>query len=144
MVTAHENDLRRRRGLAKLHDMASIAALDQFRATLTDIAPDLADYIVDFVYGDVFSRPGLSSRDQEIVTLGVLASVGGCEAQLALHVQLALNVGMDPAEIVDVLIHVAPYAGFPRALNAVEVARRVFVANGLIHPRPQDAAAARP
>ncbi len=63
---------------------------------------------------------------RQLVTLGVLTALGGCEAQLKVHVNAALNVGLTREEITEALVHAAVYCGFPRALNATFVAREVF------------------
>ncbi|WP_329214551.1 carboxymuconolactone decarboxylase family protein [Streptomyces sp. NBC_01485] len=94
--------------------------------SLKDIAPDLGRYVVEFAYGDVFSRAGLDLRQRELVTVAALAAAGDTASQLNFHMDAALNVGVRPAEIIEALIHLVPFVGFPRALNAVGVARTVF------------------
>ena len=71
-------------------------------------------------------RPGLDARSRQLVTLGALTALGGCEPQLRVHIGAALNVGITREEIVEALLHSAVYAGFPRALNATFAAREVF------------------
>lgn len=100
-------------------------------ARVAEVSPDLARWIVEFGYGDSYSRPGLEPHDRQLVTIGALAAMGGCEPQLEVHVHTALRVGVEPARIVETIMHVLPYAGFPRALNALEAARRVFDRKGL-------------
>ncbi|MER3409768.1 MAG: carboxymuconolactone decarboxylase [Thermoleophilia bacterium] len=96
-----------------------------------DISPDLARYVVEFGYGDVYSRPGLEDRSRQLVAIGALAALGGAEAQLEYHVGIALNVGVPPEEIVEAIVHLAPFVGFPRALNAARSVRRVLASRGL-------------
>ena len=79
-----------------------------------------------FAFGDIYDRPGLDARSRQLVTLGVLTALGGCEPQLKVHIGAALNVGIARDEIVEALLHSAVYCGFPRALNATFVAREVF------------------
>ena len=100
--------------------------------SLADIAPDLGRHIIEYGFGDVYTRDGLAPEQRQLVTLGVLAALGGCEAQLSVHVNASLNVGLSAEEIVEALIHSAVYAGFPRALNAVFTARAVFEERGLL------------
>ena len=69
--------------------------------------------------------PG-STRGRQLVTIGALTALGGCEPQLRVHMGAALNVGLTEEEIVEALLHSSVYAGFPRALNATFVAREVF------------------
>ncbi|WP_276354436.1 carboxymuconolactone decarboxylase family protein [Cohnella caldifontis] len=94
--------------------------------SLRDIAPDLGRYVVEFAFGDIYGRPGLSLRQRQLVTVASLTSLGGCEPQLVVHLNAALNVGLEPGEIVEAIMHCVPYAGFPRVLNAVFAAKRVF------------------
>ena len=93
---------------------------------LRDISPELGDFIVEFAYGDVIGRPGLSLRDRELATIVMLGAIGGCEPQLSVHIQGALNVGCTKAEIVETLLQLCVYAGFPRTINAINCAKRTF------------------
>jgi 4-carboxymuconolactone decarboxylase len=97
---------------------------------LRDIAPDLADWIVDFSYGDVMSRPGLDRRTRQLATIAALAALGHCAPQLKVHITGALNVGCTRQEIVEVILQMTVYAGFPAAINALNLAREVFAARG--------------
>lgn len=91
------------------------------------IAPALAEYVVSFAYGDVMSRPGLDIKTRQICIVAMLAAMGGHTApELKAHIRGALNVGWTQEEIVEVLTQTAVYAGFPAALNAISVAKRVF------------------
>ena len=101
-------------------------------ASLADIAPDFAHHIVAFGFGDIYARAGLDPKQRQLVTLGILTSLGGCEPQLEVHIRTALNVGLSTTEIVEAFIHAAGYAGFPRALNAMFVAKKVFAERGLL------------
>lgn len=99
--------------------------------SLSDIAPDLAEHIVSYGFGDVYARPGLVPAQRQLVTLGMLTALGGCEPQLTVHVNAALNVGLSPTEIVEAIIHSAVYCGFPKALNAIFVVKQVFADRGI-------------
>jgi 4-carboxymuconolactone decarboxylase len=100
-------------------------------AQLRDIAPDLADWIVDFAYGDVMSRPGLDRRSRQIASIAALTAMGTAMPQLRVHIDGALNVGCRPQEIVEVILQMAVFAGFPAAMNALSTAREVFLENGV-------------
>ncbi|MEV5610645.1 carboxymuconolactone decarboxylase family protein [Streptomyces sp. NPDC052225] len=104
---------------------------------LGDISPEMAHQIVAWGFGEIYSRPALPPRDRQLVTLGILTSLGGCEAQLEVHINAALNVGLTPEEIVEALLHSAGYCGFPRALNATFVAKKVFGERGLLPVRQE-------
>ncbi|MET9402417.1 carboxymuconolactone decarboxylase family protein [Kitasatospora sp. NPDC002965] len=99
---------------------------------LADISPELAHQVVAWGFGEIYRRPGLAPRDRQLVTLGMLTALGGCEPQLDVHVNAALNVGLTPEEIVEALLHSAAYCGFPKALNATFVAKKVFGERGLL------------
>lgn len=113
------------RGMAALRRISGERGA-QVVESLRDIAPDLGRYIVEFAFGDVYSRPGLEPRQRQLVTVGALAAQGDCAPQLNFHIDAALRVGVPPAEIIEALIHLVPFMGFPRVLNAVTVARQVF------------------
>ena len=100
-------------------------------SSLADIAPDLGRYIVEFAFGDIYAREGLSLQKRELVTIASLLPAGGCEPQLRVHLNGALNVGIPPQKIVEALIHCVPYVGFPRVLNAVFTAGDIFASRGL-------------
>ncbi|MDP3066514.1 MAG: carboxymuconolactone decarboxylase family protein [Methanobacteriaceae archaeon] len=93
---------------------------------LKDIAPDLARYVVEFPYGDIYSRSGLDLKTRELVTIASVTTMGGAQTQLKSHIKGALNVGCTKEEILEVLIQMAVYAGFPRAINGVLAAKEVF------------------
>ena len=93
---------------------------------LRDVAPDLGRYVVEFAYGEIYQRPGLDLRQRELVTISALTTLGGAEPQLEVHINAGLNVGLTAREVVEAILHCIPYTGFPRVLNAIFVARRVF------------------
>lgn len=99
--------------------------------SLKDIAPDLADWIVSFSYGDVMSRPGLNMRARQFSTIAALTAMGTAAPQLKVHIQGALNVGCSPTEIVEVILQMSVYAGFPAAINGLNIAREAFRERGV-------------
>jgi 4-carboxymuconolactone decarboxylase len=90
--------------------------------SLADISPELGHQVVAWGFGEIYSRPELVPRDRQLVTLGMLTALGGCEPQLEVHINFSLNAGLTPQEIVEALPHSAGYCGFPKALNATLVA----------------------
>ncbi|MCO5992917.1 carboxymuconolactone decarboxylase family protein [Actinoallomurus rhizosphaericola] len=100
--------------------------------SLADISPELGHQIVAWGFGEIYARPGLAPRDRQLVTIGMLTALGGAEPQLEVHINAALNVGLTPQEIIEALLHSAGYCGFPRALNATFVAKKVFAERGLL------------
>ena len=93
---------------------------------LKDISPDFADLLIEFPFGDIYSRPGLDLKSREIATVAALTAMGTAAPQLKVHVHGALNVGCSPQEIIEVMIQMAVYAGFPAALNGLFAAKTVF------------------
>ncbi|MFV0457601.1 MAG: carboxymuconolactone decarboxylase family protein [Actinomycetales bacterium] len=94
--------------------------------SLADIAPDLARYLIEFAFGDVYPRPGLDLRRREIVTVAACSALGTVTPQLKVHIHGLLNVGGTREELLEILIQMAVYAGFPAALNAITAAREVL------------------
>ncbi|MEU9134157.1 carboxymuconolactone decarboxylase family protein [Kitasatospora sp. NPDC048540] len=104
-------------------------------AALADVSPELAHQIAAWAFAEIYARPALPPRDRQLVTLGMLTALGGCEPQLEVHVNSSLNVGLTPDEIIEALLHSTAYCGFPRAINATLTAKRVFVERGLLPAR---------
>lgn len=94
--------------------------------SLESISPDLGRYIVEFAFGDIYARRGLSPQEREMITLASLLTAGGCEPQLKVHINGALNVGIAHEKIIEIFLQCIPYTGFPKVLNAVTVAKMVF------------------
>lgn len=130
-VTSPDNQARLARGLEVLDRIdgeAGQAVLD----ALGPVAPALAHHVAAFAFGDIYDRPGLDPRSRQLVTIGALTALGGCEAQLKVHLGAALNVGLSSEEIIETILHASVYCGFPRALNAAFVARDVLAEHGLV------------
>ncbi len=94
--------------------------------SLEDVAPDLGRYIIEFAFGDIYPRKELTLQEREMITITSLLTSGGCEPQLEVHINGSLNVGISPEKIIETFIQCIPYVGFPRVLNAVFVAKKVF------------------
>ena len=94
--------------------------------SLKDVAPDLGRYIIEFAFGDIYARPGLDLKSREIATVAALTALGNAQPQLKVHIHGALNVGCTREEVVEVILQMAVYAGFPAALNGVTAAKEVF------------------
>jgi 4-carboxymuconolactone decarboxylase len=123
------------RGMKTLDSLSGDGAGQKFVDSLTDISPELGHQVVAWAFGDIIHRPVLPPRDRELVTLGILTALGGCEPELEAHVKNALNVGLTPQEIVETLMHSAVYCGIPRAINATFVAKKVFAERQLLPVR---------
>lgn len=94
-----------------------------------DVAPDLTRLVVEFAFGDIYARPGLDNKQKVLTTISALVAQG--TPQIGMHVITGLNVGLTPDEIIGCVMHLIPYVGFPRALNALKVAQEVFAEQGV-------------
>ena len=122
---------RYQRGMATLNKVTGEKAL-QVIDNLKDIAPDLGRWIVEFGYADILSRPALDLRTRELATVAALTALGNAAPQLRAHINGALNVGCKPQEIVEVVMQMTAYAGFPAALNGIMAVKEVFAERGIV------------
>ncbi len=121
--TTHESRLERgRRALAEIDGEAG----EKVVSSLADIAPDFARYLIEFPFGDIYSRPGLDIRSREIATIAALTAMGTAAPQLKVHIEAGLNVGLSRDEVTEIIMQMAVYAGFPAALNGLFAAKDVF------------------
>jgi len=123
-----DDSLRYARGLAKLHEIDGEGGVKVVES-LAGIAPDFGRLVIEFPFGDIYSRPGLDLRSREIATVAALTAMGNAATQLKVHIQAALNVGVTRSEVIEVIMQMAVYAGFPAALNGLFAAREVFAAD---------------
>ncbi len=119
------SDDKYKRGLEKLEEISPGAAA-RTAESLNDIAPDMVRYLLEFVFGEISSRPGLDMKAREITAVASLATLGTAPNQLKVHIKGALNCGCSRDEIVEVLMQVLVYAGFPAALTGLRLAKEVF------------------
>jgi len=94
--------------------------------SLKAFCPDMADHIIKFAYGDVASRPTLDARIRELLTVAALTAMGNARPQLKVHIEGALNAGCTREEVMEAIIQMAVYAGFPAAMNGIFAAKEVF------------------
>lgn len=98
---------------------------------LANIAPDLRKMIIEFAYGDIYSRPGLDAKSRALVVITAVVTQGA-EPQTKTHITRGLHAGLTPTEIVEALLQLVPYIGFPRVQNALTIAQQVFQEKQLI------------
>jgi 4-carboxymuconolactone decarboxylase len=120
---------RYRKGWEKLKEVDGEAG-ERVVASLKDIAPDFARLLIEFAFGDIYSRPGLDLKSREVAVVAALTALGNATPQLKVHIHGALNVGCTEQEVVEVIMQMAVYAGFPAALNGLFAAKEVFAERG--------------
>jgi 4-carboxymuconolactone decarboxylase len=112
-------------GMAVRREVLGDAHVDRAIAGTTPLTAPFQEFITRYAWGAVWGRDGLDRRTRSCVTLAVLAALR-CEEELAMHVRAARRNGLSPAEIGEVLLHTAVYAGVPAANSALAVAQRVL------------------
>jgi 4-carboxymuconolactone decarboxylase len=127
------------RGWAKLQEVDGQAG-ENVIERLRDIAPDFARLLIEFPFGDIYSRPGLDLKTRELAVVAALTALGNAAPQLKVHIHGARNVGCSEQEIVEVIMQMAVYAGFPAALNGLFAAQEVFAHQGDPQQAPGQAA----
>ena len=122
-----QNETRYQRGMARLSEVDGRAG-EEVVAKVAAISSDFARYLVEFPFGDIYARGGLDLKQREIATIAALVAMGHALPQLKVHVAAGLHVGLTQGEILENIMQMAVYAGFPAALNALFAAQEVFVA----------------
>jgi 4-carboxymuconolactone decarboxylase len=115
----------RQQGEALLAKMLGADQAARIQQVWHDICPDFGEYVVRFLSGEVWSRPGLDRRTKSLATIAALAALGR-NLGLELNIRMALNNGATRQDIVETLLHIAPYAGFPAAWEGLTLANKVF------------------
>ena len=113
------------RGEKLLRKIDGDKVADNLIADYEEIAPDFTRYLIEFAFGEIYARAG-DLKQKELIAISSLATMGGCDKQLGTHVRGALNVGLTEAEIVEAVMTLIPYIGFPKALNAMAVLKHVM------------------
>lgn len=112
-------------GLAMLRQVDGRGG-DEVLESVRAISPDFARYLVEFPFGDIYARPGLDLKSRELAVVAALTAMGNAAPQLRVHIAAALHVGCAREEVLEVIMQMAVYAGFPAALNGLFAAKDVF------------------
>lgn len=131
---------RYQRGLDKIKEITKSgdenpAGEMEIGESFKDVAPDLTRYVVEFAFGDIYARPGLDDKQKVLTTITALVAQG--MPQIEMHIKNGLSVGLTPEEIIGCIMHLIPYCGFPRVLNALKVAQQVFAVRGITVNTPE-------
>lgn len=113
------------RGLATMRTIFG-PGIDAALESLAVTSPDLARCLAEFPFADIYPRPGLDLKTREMLTVAALTVLGYPQSELKDHIRGALNVGCTQEEILEIILQMAVYAGFPAALEAVKTAASVF------------------
>ena len=113
-------------------NVAGEEAVQNFVDALGPVGDYVADLVIDVVFGKLHSRSAMSHEEREMVTLAIIASLGGAEEQLTTHLRIAHRLGIPPEKVIEIFAHTGAYAGFPRTLNSVETARKFYGELGLL------------
>jgi len=113
------------KGLEMLHQLFGKERAAEVRHAWSNLSPDFANMVTDFVAGEVWSRPNLDLKTRSLITVSALAAMGRTNA-LRLNIEMALNNGATRSEILETILQMAPYAGFPACWDALIIANEVF------------------
>lgn len=133
------NDDNYQRGLDKMMEFTVPGDTDaathvKIAENLRDLAPDVPRYMIEFAFGEIYTRPGLTREQQVLVTIASLVTLG-TDPQIELHINTAVTIGLTKQQIVAAIVHLIPYIGFPRVLNALEIVQKVLEQRGVEHAR---------
>ncbi|WP_157846948.1 carboxymuconolactone decarboxylase family protein [Streptomyces achromogenes] len=117
--------------------VAGEEAVQRFIEALGPVGGHVADLVIDVVFGRLHGRPAMSHVEREMVTLAVIAALGGAEEQLTMHLRISHRLGIPPEKVIEIFTHTGAYAGFPRALSSVETAKAYYEEIGVL-PLQQD------
>ncbi len=118
------SDARYEDGMKVRKEVLGDEHVERAQARTTEFDADFQRFITETAWGAVWSRPDLDRRTRSLVTIAILAALG--REELALHLHASRNIGVDPHEIAEVLLHVAVYAGVPAANAAFAAAKKEF------------------
>ncbi len=117
--------MNRDRGLTVLNEMLGEEQAKKVQQTWEKISPDFERYVIGFLAGEIWPRPQLDRKTRSLCTIAVLGALGR-ERGLDLNIRMALRNGASQEEILETLLHLAPYAGFPAAWEGLAMASRIF------------------
>lgn len=119
------NSTRYETGMQRLSEVVGDAGARMIES-MRAVSPEMAQYAVEFSYGDLYRRPVLDDRSRQIAAVAALTVLGNCRPQLKVHINGALNVGCTREEVAEVILQMVLYSGFAVATNAMLAAQEVF------------------
>jgi len=116
---------RYKRGWEKLKEIDGEAG-ERVINSLKDISPDLGRFIIEYSFGDIYSRDGLDLKSKEIAVVAALTAMGTAQPQLRVHIHGALNTGSSISEVKEVILQMSVYSGFPSCINGMNALKEVL------------------
>ena len=101
-------------------------AVEKIINELKDVSPELGNFIIEYAYGDIYSRKELDLKSKEIAIIASLTALGNAQPQLKFHINAGLNIGLTETEIKEIILLMSVYAGFPAALNGTAILKEVI------------------
>jgi 4-carboxymuconolactone decarboxylase len=120
-----KEESRLERGYRKLQEVDGKAG-EEVKNSLNDISPDLVKYMIEYSFGDIYSRDGLDLKSKEIAVVAALTALGNAEPQLKVHINGALNVGCTINDVKEIILQMSAYSGFPTCINAMNALKDVL------------------
>ena len=130
MTAASENPLHAQ-GMATRRRVLGDAHVDRAEAAKTDFDTPFQTLITEAAWGRVWSRDTITPRERSMLTIALLAGLGN-DHELAMHIRATANTGARPEDVLEALLHVAIYAGVPRANHAIKIAKETFAQMGVL------------
>ena len=118
------------RGMATRRSVLGDAHVDRAEAATSDFDAPFQTFITEGAWGSVWSRPDLSRRERSLITLALLAALGNHD-EVAMHVRATANTGATPQDVREAMLHVAVYAGVPRANHALRIIKATYAEMGV-------------
>jgi 4-carboxymuconolactone decarboxylase len=112
------------RGMKVRREVLGDEHVERTLARITELDAEFQHFLTETAWGFLWSRPDLDRRTRSLVTIAILAALG--REELALHLRASHNIGVDPHEVAEVLLHVAVYAGIPAGNAAFAAAKSIF------------------
>lgn len=109
-------------------------SVEEIFEAIDDIAPDMSRFVVEFPYSEIYTRDEVDLKTRELCTVAAITVLGAIP-QLKDHINAALNVGNSPTEVVEIIMQMSAYAGFPKSINGLVAAKEVFAERGLLESK---------
>jgi len=117
-------------GFRKLEEIVGTKTAEAAFKAFDDLDPGIGRFLSESIYGDLYQRPGVDLKTRQLCTVAALTCMASFKPHLKTHIAGALNVGATQTEVIEVILQMAAYAGFPAATTGLAAAREVFEKRG--------------